>query len=416
MPTNTFENTDLVVREAIEALDNSLVCAKMVDRSLEGDFRTKVGDTIWKRRPYYFVSTTGAVVSGASDIEEGKVAITVDQRKHVNIAIDTADLALEIEDSRIQKIIDAIGKELAQDVESSIMDAYKGVWGYANCTSGLTLDNVADADAYLDGTGVNLIDERFAMITPASKRALAKLMATAFAFPSTSVVDGAMKRAMVGEYSNVMIYQNQSVATHTSGVATGTPLINGASQNVTYATARNTMSQSLITDGWTNSTTGILKEGDVITIAGVYAINRGTKAALSNLQPFVVGADADSGASTGPATLTISPPIISSGAYQTVSAAPADGAEITVLTGAAQSRRENLLLLKDCVNLAMVPLPAITAGAQSSSAMADPESGIAMRVTRDFDYDNDQVQMRFDILYGVTVQNGYYGYRLATAV
>lgn len=41
-----------------------------------------------------------------------------------------------------------------------------------------------------------------------------------------------------------------------SGVATGTPLVNGASQT----------GQSLITDGWTISQTGILKAGDWIQV------------------------------------------------------------------------------------------------------------------------------------------------------
>ena len=44
------------------------------------------------------------------------------------------------------------------------------------------------------------------------------------------------------------------------GVATGTPLINGAGQS----------GRSLITDGWTNSTTGILKAGDYINISSHY--------------------------------------------------------------------------------------------------------------------------------------------------
>lgn len=413
--SNAFENTSLVVREMIDKLDNYLVCAKMVDRSLEGDFTTRVGDTIYKRRPYYFVATDGAVVSADSDIEEGKVAITVDKRKHISIGLTSQELALDIDDPRVQKLMDAAAKELAQEVESSVMtEGYKGIWNYNDSTSGITLDDIADADAFLDSTGVNLMDERFVLVTPSSKRALAKLLATTFQYPSTEIVDRAIRRSTVGEYANCMIYQNQSVATHTSGVATGTPLVNGADQDTTYALAKNSWTQSLITDGWTNSTTGILKAGDVITIAGVYAINKGTKDALSSLQQFVVTADADSGASTGPATLTISPPIIDSGAYQTVSAAPADDAEITVVTGAAQSRRENLLLLKDCINLAMVPLPEISKGA-SSSSMADPDTGISIRVTQDYDYDNDKERMRFDILYGVTVQNGYYGYRLATA-
>jgi hypothetical protein len=45
-------------------------------------------------------------------------------------------------------------------------------------------------------------------------------------------------------------------ATATRGVGTGTPLVNGASQT----------GDELITDGWTTSTTGILKAGDWIQL------------------------------------------------------------------------------------------------------------------------------------------------------
>lgn len=412
---NTFENTDLVVREVVHTMENYLTAAKYVDRSLEGDFTTHVGDTIWKRRPYYWVATDGAVAS-ASDIEEGKVAITVDKRKNISVEITSQDLALEIDNPRVQEIIRSIGKQLAQEVESSIMtEGYKGIYAYSDQTSGLTLDSIADADAYLDGIGCDLMDARYACVTPASKRPLAKSISQDFSRPSIDLVTDAMRRAFVGEYSNVAIMQNQSVATHTSGVGTGTPLVNGASQNVTYDSARNTWTQPLITDGWTASQTGILKEGDVFTIAGVKAINRGTKDALSDLQAFVVTADANSDGS-GNATFTVSPPIITSGGYQTVSAAPADNAAITVLTGSsAAERKENMVFLRDCINLAMVPLPAIKDGAQSSSSVADADSGISMRVTRDYDFTNDKLLMRFDILYGVTVQAPWAGYRLATA-
>ena len=114
--------------------------------------------------------------------------------------------------------------------------------------------------------------------------------------------------------------------------------------------------------------------------------------------------------------MTISPPIISSGAYQTVSAAPADNAAITVLSGASQSRKENLVFNKDCINLTMVELPAIKKGAISSSTVGDKTTGISVRVTHDYDSTNDLILMRFDILYGVTVQAPWAGYRLATAV
>jgi hypothetical protein len=49
------------------------------------------------------------------------------------------------------------------------------------------------------------------------------------------------------------------------GVATGTPLVNGAGQT----------GVSLITDGWTPSTTGILKAGDFLSVySGSSSINR----------------------------------------------------------------------------------------------------------------------------------------------
>lgn len=66
------------------------------------------------------------------------------------------------------------------------------------------------------------------------------------------------------------------------GVATGTPLINGASQSGT----------TIATDGWTANTTGILKAGDWIQIGN---------------HLYMVTQDADSGATTGPASLEIWP-------------------------------------------------------------------------------------------------------------
>lgn len=84
------------------------------------------------------------------------------------------------------------------------------------------------------------------------------------------------------------------------GVATGTPLVNGASQT----------GYSLITDGWSNSITNILRAGDLISF------NTPTGRELHE-----VVADVNSGATTGPATLSIRPPIRVS---------PADNAAITV--------------------------------------------------------------------------------------
>lgn len=94
------------------------------------------------------------------------------------------------------------------------------------------------------------------------------------------------------------------------GVATGTPLVNGASQT----------GQELVTDGWTTSTTGILKAGDYIQLGSA-----------SSAQLYKVLDDVNSNAS-GQATLTIYPDLRSS---------PLDNATITVSNAKGVFRLSN---------------------------------------------------------------------------
>lgn len=81
------------------------------------------------------------------------------------------------------------------------------------------------------------------------------------------------------------------------GIATGTPLVKGASQT----------GRSVITDGWTATKTGILLAGDFIKFAGQDKV-------------YMVTADANSDGS-GNATIAIEPALMSS---------PANDAAITV--------------------------------------------------------------------------------------
>ena len=180
-------------------------------------------------------------------------------------------------------------------------------------------------------------------------------------------------------------------------------MINGAAQNTTYASSGAAWTQTLATDGWTNSTTDILLAGDVITIAGVNSVNRRTRVDTGDLQTFVVTTDATSGASTGPASLTISPPIITSGPYQTVTAAPADGAAIVVKTGAGgTSHKQNLAFHPNAITLAMAPLDLPTQGAEASRESFD---NVSIRTVTQYAIGTDTTTYRFDILYGVKAQN-----------
>lgn len=396
---NTSLTADVVAKAALAILDNELGVLKTFHRAYEDEFSQqvngyKVGDTISIRRPADFTIRTGAVAS-SQDVIEGKTTLVVDQQIGVDFQFTSSDLTLKITDlaERVMKpAMSTIINYMAYDVLSTM---YKRIYNWTG-TPGQTINSYADFSVgpkRLDVLAVPT-DMRNAVLSPDDHWGLLGSQTSLYI---QGAANDAYRDADLGKIGGVATRMNQMVPTHTVGVATGTPLVNGATQNVTYDTAKNTWTQSLITDGWTNSTTGILKEGDVFTIASVYMVNPKTKQTTSTLQQFVVTADANSGASTGPATLTISPPIITSGPHQTCSAAPADNAAITVLGSGGTGYLQNMCYHKNTMGLAIVPMemPAAAYGGHRETY-----KGLSLRVIPTYDGTNDISKWRLDMLYG----------------
>lgn len=402
---NDIKVQDIIAREAQYHLKNELVLGNLVSREHEAEFDQtpngyKVGDTVRVKRPENFIPGEGAAISLA-DAEEATTTVTVSTQLNKGLAFTSKELtqllsgpkgARRIGESKIQPLMHSF----ANRIDADLAALYKYVPNWVG-TPGLTIDSYAD---YLKGT--ERLNElaipmgmRNGLLSPADDAGLKGAFNNYY---DSSVSRNALQKARLPMLDGSDVYMSQNVKTHTVGVATGTPLVNGAAQNVTYATAKATMTQTLVTDGWTNSTTGILKAGDVFTIAGVYAVNPIGKDTLPFLRQFVVQADVNSGASTGPATVTISPPIITSGAYQTCSAAPADNAAITVLGTGGTNYRQPMIFHKDAFHLAIVPLE-LPGGASMASRVN--EDGISVRVVQDYAIATDVNTWRFDILYGV---------------
>jgi len=397
---NTVLTIDTIATAAVAILDNELVMAKQVYRGLESEFGDKIngyekGDTISMRRPTDFTVRDGATASN-QDVTEGKVSLSVNKQKGIDFGFTSKELTLSIGELS-ERVIKPAMVQLANQVDRDLMALYAKVPNWVG-TPGQTVNSYADfakAPERLDEYAVPTSD-RCAVMSPADHWGLLGSQTSLYI---QDAAKGAYRNGSLGMIGGVDTYMAQNVPTHTVGVATGTPKVNGASQNVTYASVKDgDFTQSLITDGWTNSTTGILKAGDVFTIAGVYAVNTVSKATLSFLKQFTVVSDADSGASTGPATLTIYPAIIASGAFQNVSAAPADNADITVLGTGGTGYRQNLVFHKNAFALAMVPLispPGAIDVARKSY------KGTSVRLIPTYDGTNDKSNFRLDVLYGV---------------
>jgi hypothetical protein len=389
----------MIAKEALMQLENNLVLANRVHREYKKEFTGGQGSTVAIRRPVKFNVTNGATAT-IQDTEEKTTNIVVDQRRHVAWDFTTEQLTLSIEEYSERYIKPAV-IALANDVDASIAALYSTVWNQVG-TIGTTPSNyaaIAAAAQRLDEMAVES-SPRSMVVNPAAAYAVAGNQSSLEAVGD--VRKTAYEESMVARVAKFDMFSTQNVATHTVGPLGGSPVVAGAAQNVTYAASvGNTWSQTINTSGWTAAAALRLRAGDVITFAGVNAVNpvprTGAKMVMPYLQQFTVLANASSDAG-GLATLTISPPIITSGPQQTVSAAPANLAAITVVGTANQQFPVNMGFHKNAFALVTVPLEM-----PDSAPFKARENykGLSMRVIKDYDFSTDVERIRLDILYGV---------------
>ncbi len=395
---NTTLTPSIVAKTAVRILENELVMAGMVYRGYEDEFDKKVngysaGDTITIRKPTDFTVRDGAVMA-SQDVTEGRTTITVDKQKGVDFAFTSKELTLNI-DELAERVIKPAMVQLANQIDLDVMAEYRNVPNWVG-TPGQTVDAFADfakAPTRMD-LGAVPQDMRSGVLSPTDYWAMAGSQTALY---MQNVAQGAYRKGRIGEIGGIDTYMSQNVPTHIVGPLGGTPLVNGGAQGVTYAAVKDIGSQSLITDGWTAAAAARVKAGDVFTIAGVFDVNPVTKATLPHLKMFVVKADASSDAS-GNATLTISPPIITSGAFQTVSAVPADNAAMAFFGAAGTGYAQNLVFHKNAFALVVVPLVKPPGAVDVSR---ETYKNINARVIPVYDGTNDKSAWRLDILYGV---------------
>jgi hypothetical protein len=396
---NTTLTADIIAKEALSILDNELGWLKKLHRAHEEEFSQsvngyKVGDTISIRRPDDGQVRTGATLS-ATDVIEGKVTLTIDQQIGSDFQFTSTDLTLKISDLServIKPRMTNIINYMASDV---LTQMYRGTYNWVG-TPGQVVNSFSDfskAPERLDEMAVPM-SGRCSVLSPSDHWGM---LGSQTALYIQGAANEAYRKGNLGEIGGVDTYMSQVVPTHTTGARGGTPLVNGASQNVTYDTAKNTWTQSLVIDGASNSITGWAKAGDVFTIANVFMVNPKTKESTGILQQFTVTADADS-SGAGAVTLTISPPIISASGqpHRTVNAAPADNAALTFVGSASTGYKQNLAFHKNTMALAVVPMDmpqAAYGGARQS------HNGFSLRVIPIYDGTNDISKWRLDMLY-----------------
>ena len=394
---NTTLTADVIAKEALAILDNELGWLKKLHRAHESEYSETVngykkGSTISIRRPADFTVRSGATMD-LQDSIEGKTTLVVDQQIGVDFNFTSTDLTLSMNDISERVVRPAminIINHMANDVSEQM---YRGTYNWAG-TPGETINSFTDflkATERLDEMAVPMSD-RCAILSPADYSGFVGALPNLY-MPKEN--DSRFKTGYLGKVAGVETYMSQVVPTHTTGSrVTNTLDVSTASTNVvTYDTAKNSWTSTLSVDQQTSVT---LKAGDVFTIADVYMVNPKTKAATDILQQFVCVAD-QTITSSGTDSITISPPIITTGPHQTVSAVPANDATITFAGALSTGYKQNMVFHKNAMSLAVVPME-LPQGANNASRQS--ANGFSVRVVPVYDGINDVSKWRLDLLYG----------------
>lgn len=390
---NTLLTISMITKEALRILENNLAFTRRVNRQYDDKFAVegaKIGYVVNARKPVRYVVTTGQALQ-IQDATETQVPVTLTTQDHVDFQFSSADLALSVDmfkDRFLQPAVSA----LANKIDYAGLQLYSQVSNLVG-TPGTTPNALLTyllAGVALDNSAAPQDEERHLVVTPKMQAYIVDALKGLFQ-QSTAIAQQYIKGQM-GTAAGFNWAMDQNCPTHTVGPLGGTPLVNGAGQT----------GSSLITDGWTASAANRLKKGDVFTIGtgatGVYGVNPQSRQSTGDLAQFVVTADVASDGS-GNATIPISPAIITSGAYQTVTGAPADNAAITVVGAANTATPQGMAFHRDAFTLVTADLP-LPRGVDMGARVADKQLGISLRIVRAYDITSDQWPTRIDVLYG----------------
>jgi len=367
---------------------NSNAFIKNIDRQFDDQFGragAKIGSQLRIRLPNDFVVTSGPGIS-VQDTAEQQTVLVLATQQHVDVSFVQADLLLSLDDFSeriLLPMMNNLAGSVAQTIMSNTEGAISNIQGNLDSAGNIQTPN---AGTYLQA-GARLADNsapvpaRKIINDPWTQARVVQSLA-GLLNPNTAIseqyYEGVMYRALGFTW-----YMDQTVIKHTAGTFTaGT--VNGANQTGPTLT--------------TNAITGTLVAGDIITIAGVNAVNRVTKQTTGMSRQFVVTANvASNGTSIGIYPSLIPPQGGNTVQYQTVTASPANNGAISLYTLASVVFRRNFAYAPQMITMATGDLP-IPANLQQSARHR--YDNVSMRSLTQYQIGTDQEITRLDCLFG----------------
>jgi hypothetical protein len=395
---NNLLTISKITNEALMVLENELTFTSEVDRNYDDQFAVvgaKIGNTVNVRKPGRFIGTTGPALN-VEDFNETSVPVTLSTQFHVDTQFTTQDLALSLDmfsDRVLKPAVAAIANKIDRDGLITAANNTANIVGTAG-TPPTGLITYLTAGAYLDSEGAPRDGRRSCIVEPFTSATIVDSLKGLFV--PADVISNQYRKGLMGRDSAGMNWKmDQNVVSHTFGSFAGT-----ATLNVTTATG-------FLTSGWASSAniaviaSGAvsLKQGDVFTIAGVYAVNPQNRQAYgtNKLRNFVVNADVSGSGTT--LSVNVSPAPITAGQFQNVSVTSTGAQAVAFFDKTGITSPQNIIMHRNAFTLAVADLE-LPDGVHFAGRASDKEIGLSMRVVRQYTINNDSIPTRLDVLYG----------------
>lgn len=418
MPTNQFITTSKVAKLALEVLENETVFARGLNKQYSEEFAQKganqIGYTVNAKKPPRYLVGEGPVIDPQSTVQT-YVPVTISHQLNVPVSVQTSDYTLSLDNFQ-ETILKPAVAELANKIDqTAINELYPYVANFIVPDGGLgSLDGRTSTAAQAIGT-IGTADQiltemaapendRMACIAPKVNTGLV----TAYSSLFNPQKDGERRfmEGSIGKALNFEFGRDVNIAMLTNGTLNATAATGSAAQGGGNSVQSDQTTPFALTIAAPGAT---IKVGQVITIAGIYAVNPRARQSLGRLQTFTVVGNGTAGSDVGASdtVMQILPYPVFTGAFQNVYSATNNipgSSTITSVSGLNSSAyTQNLFYHPNAFTLVTARLwtPQNSGNGEAGFAYSS-KTGLSIRFIKDwYDARSDQAITRLDVLMGV---------------
>jgi hypothetical protein len=389
---NSILTIDMITRKSLEILENNLVLTRNVNRQYDDSFAVegaKIGSTLRIRLPDRALVTDGAALQTQDDNEQF-TTLSVSNQKHIGVNFTSAELTMQLDDFA-ERVLKPRISQLASSIDADVANAYKSIGntvGTPGTVPGTSAVLLAAQQKLNENAAV--MSPRYATVNPAANAGLVEGLKGLF--NPTDTISKQFKNGMMG--TGVLGFDEINMSQSIKQFTTGSRAATGGS--LSAAVTAEGATSIVVTAAGNN---GVVKAGDVFTVADCFAVNPQTRESTGSLFQFVATADVTLNGS-GAGTITVAPMFSAGNALATVDILPQSGKAVVFVGAASTQYAQNLVYHKDAITFATADL-LLPQGVDMAARAV--HNGISLRIVRQYDINNDRLPCRIDVLYGYSV-------------